>query len=107
VGEEPADGQLGHALQGPWLREQVAGAGHDLQPGPAGQPSRAARSAPTRSGRGRPVGRHPQRRPGAGACPKQADSQAAGAPLGGQPVQRDGEPAGQQLDVKAQAAAGG
>jgi hypothetical protein len=38
--------------------------------------------------------------------PQQADGQADGAPLGSQPVQRGGEPAGQQLDVEAQATAG-
>ena len=52
VRQKPGDGQLGDALQGTWLREQVAGAGHDLQPRPAGQP------------------------PDAGTCPKQADVQA-------------------------------
>lgn len=139
VREEPGDGQLGDTLQGTWLREQVAGAGNDLQPGLAGQPLQGStverqhgtvaaadhqqrgRPHPTedvpsqvgspatgdhRSHRGRPVGSHQQSRPGAGACPKQADGQAAGAPLGSQPVQRGGEPAGQQLDVEAQATAG-
>jgi hypothetical protein len=38
--------------------------------------------------------------------PKQADGQGGGGAVGGQPVQRGGEPAGQQLDVEAQATAG-